>query len=108
MRLSFKTYLFTVAASAALVAAGLVHGFWTDRWAPAVETQAAAERLPTLPLEIGDWKGKDLDVKAGQAGPGVAGCLQRSYFNPHRGVSVVIALVCGRPGPVATHTPEVC
>jgi hypothetical protein len=38
----------------------------------------------------------------------VAGCLQRSYFNAHRGVTVVVALVCGRPGPVATHTPEVC
>src|SRR5947209_8322930 len=108
MQTSFKTYLFAAAASVALIAAGLVHGLWTDRWAQAVETKDAAERLPMLPLDLGDWKGADLEVKSGQAGPGVAGCLQRRYFNAHRGVTVVVALVCGRPGPVATHTPEVC
>jgi hypothetical protein len=107
MQISFKTYLFAATASAALIAAGLVHGFWTDRWSPATETREAAELLPTLPLDIGDWRGKDLEVKAGPTA-GVAGCLQRSYFNAHRGVTVVVALMCGRPGPVATHTPEVC
>jgi hypothetical protein len=103
-----KRWLFAATASLALVAAGLVHGFWTDRWSQSQETILAVERLPHIPLVLGDWEGKDLEVKPGQAGPGVAGCLQRSYFNRHRGVTVVMALVCGRPGPVATHTPEVC
>jgi hypothetical protein len=38
----------------------------------------------------------------------VVGNIQRSYLHRHRGVTVVLALVNGRPGPVATHTPEVC
>ena len=94
-------------ASAALIACGLVHGYWTDRWQPPVETAAAAARLETLPLDLGDWQGTEIEVKPGQGGPGVAGCIQRRYV--HRsGVAVSMFLVCGRPGPVSIHTPEVC
>jgi hypothetical protein len=103
-----KRWLFAGTASLALLAAGLVHGFWTDRWTQSNETKEAADRLPHIPLVLGDWEGKDIEVKPGQAGAGVVGCLQRSYFNRHRGATVVMALVCGRPGPVGTHTPEVC
>ncbi len=108
MTTSWKTYAFAAAGSAAMLGTGLVHGFWTDRWSPSVETRVAADRLPTLPLTIGDWKGEEIESQPGQAGPHVAGCLQRRYTNAHRNVTVVVALVCGRPGPVATHTPEVC
>jgi hypothetical protein len=101
-------WIFALVASVALVAAGLVHGFWTDRWATSVDTTEAATLLDSIPLQIGDWEGEEIEVKPGQAGPGVAGCVQRKYFNRARGVSVVVALVNGRPGPVSTHTPEVC
>jgi hypothetical protein len=101
-------WIFAAAASLALVAAGLVHGFWTDRWTASSDTAEAADLLGTLPLKVGNWEGEDMEVKSGQVGAGVTGCLQRRYFNPITGGSVVIALVNGRPGPVATHTPEVC
>jgi hypothetical protein len=106
MPISWKTCTFAAAASLALLAAGLVHGFWTDRWAASVETASAAQRLPALPNKLGDWQGQDLETKS--SAPGVAGSLTRRYTNRRLGASVVMALVCGRPGPVATHTPEVC
>ena len=99
---------FTMTASAALVATGLVHGFWTDRWQAPVETATAAARLDKIPLVLGDWQGRTLESKPGQAGEGVAGCVQRRDVNDKTGAMVVLALVCGRPGPVSIHTPEAC
>lgn len=101
-------WLTALTASAALVVSGLVHGFWTDRWQPATDVAAAANRLDELPVDVGPWHGLKVEVKPGQAGAGVAGCIQRRYENRQTGVSVAVALVCGRPGPVSIHTPEVC
>jgi hypothetical protein len=101
-------WIFATAASAALVACGIAHGFLTDRWVANEETTKAAELLQKVPMHIGEWMGEDVEVPANQAAPGLAGSLQRRYLNRRLGVTVVIALVNGRPGPVATHTPEVC
>src|SRR5262249_3178889 len=101
-------WIFAAFASAGLVGAGIVHGFWTDRWSASADVEQAAERLSAVPVRFGDWEGQDVEVKPGQVGAGVAGCLQRRFVNKVTGQSVVIALVNGRPGPVATHTPEVC
>jgi len=101
-------WIFAAAASVGLVGAGIVHGYWTDRWSASTEVNEAVERFSGIPVRFGDWEGKDIEVKPGQVGAGVAGCLQRRYVNRNTGQSVVIALVNGRPGPVATHTPEVC
>ncbi len=95
-------------ASLALVACGLVHGFWTDRWVPPVETAQAAERLNAIPLEVGDWDGEVQEVKGGEAGEGVAGCIKRRYVHRKSGTAVSLFLVCGRSGPVSIHTPEAC
>src|SRR5690348_6864022 len=94
--------------STALVACGIVHGFWTDRWVPPVETVRAAERLNAIPLEIGDWDGEVIEVKPGEAGKGVAGCIKRRYVNRKTSQAVSLFIVCGRPGPVSIHNPEDC
>jgi hypothetical protein len=96
------------AASLALLAAGLVHGFWTDRWATSTALNGPVARLADVPMQIGDWEGSEIEVKAGSAGPGVPGCIQRTYVNRKGGGSVVLALVNGRPGPVSIHTPDAC
>lgn len=101
------TWIYTGVASLLVVGAGLTHGLWTDRWASSDDTREAAERLQELPREFGDWAGQPLE-RANHPGTGVVGCLQRKYVHKKTGVTVVIALVNGRPGPVATHTPEVC
>jgi hypothetical protein len=101
-------WLAAATASVALVASGLVHGFWTDRWRPSPDVAAAAAALDALPVDLGAWKGQVVELKPGQAGPGVAGCIQRRYENRRNGTTVVVALVCGRPGPVSIHTPDAC
>lgn len=94
--------------STALIACGIVHGFWTDRWAAPVETTQAAERLHDIPLELGEWDGEEFEVKPNEAGAGVAGCIKRRYVHRKTGTTVSLLLVCGRPGPVSIHTPEAC
>src|SRR5262245_34976809 len=101
------TWIYTVIASTMVIATGLMHGFWTDRWASSADTKHAAELLPSLPTEVGDWTWQDLE-NANHPNTGVAGSLQRKYTHRKTGVTVVIALVNGRPGPVGTHTPEAC
>ncbi|HTU16659.1 MAG TPA: exosortase-associated EpsI family protein [Gemmataceae bacterium] len=103
-----KRWFAALVGSIALVACGIVHGFWTDRWSPPVETAQAAERLNAIPLELGDWDGEALEVKPGEAGNDVAGCIKRTYVHRKTGVTVSLFLVCGRWGPVSVHTPEVC
>ncbi len=101
--------------SVSLIAAGVVHGFWTERFQPAVAPQAAAERLERLPMQLGplfqnraEWEGETMPIKLSEAGNGVSGCLQRRYVNVRTKKTVVVYLICGRPGPVSIHSPDVC
>jgi hypothetical protein len=103
-----KRLIYAITASLAMLTAGVVHGFWTDRWLVDNRLTTAAEKLADIPMRIGEWEGKDVDVKDKQKAPGVAGSVQRSYFNRRLGATVILALVNGRPGPVSTHTPEAC
>ncbi|MFO0930446.1 MAG: exosortase-associated EpsI family protein [Gemmataceae bacterium] len=101
-------WLCSLTAACALLVTGIVHGYWSDRWSSDSQVDAAAALLTDIPQVIGDWEGEDMEVKPGQAGAGVAGCLQRTYRNRRLGTSVVVFLVNGRPGPVSIHTPEAC
>jgi hypothetical protein len=94
-------------ASGLTIAGGLVHGMWTDRWGQGAVPAAAFAQFEDLPLEIGDWEGEPVD-RAPASAPDVAGSMQRRYVNPRTGEAVILALVCGRPGPVAVHTPDAC
>jgi hypothetical protein len=96
-----------VLASAAVIACGVVHGFWKDRWVKSPEPVQAAARYADVPLTIAEWDGETIDSKS-QQGDEVSGWLQRRYRNRRTGEAVIIALVCGRPGPVSIHTPDVC
>ena len=101
-------WLYSLLACLALIGVGWVHGSWSDRWGTDVDLIQAAERLEQIPMRLGDWEGKPIATKIGQNIPGVVGNLQRIYTNSRLGVSVTLALVNGRPGPVGTHTPEAC
>jgi hypothetical protein len=100
-------YIPVVIASIAVIACGVVHGFWTDRWASAAEPIKAGKLVAELPLTIGDWDGQPIESKSSQ-GDEVTGWLQRRYTNRKTGEAVTMAIVCGRPGPISIHTPDVC
>jgi hypothetical protein len=104
-----------IVGSGVLIACGLVHGQWTDRFQQSAPIKDAVARLDQVPLQLGpnvqgrpEWLGEVLPCKAGQAGAGVAGCLQVQYVNQQTGKAVVVSLVCGRPGPVSIHSPDAC
>jgi hypothetical protein len=99
----------TLTALAVVIPCGIVYGLWTDRWVASAEPGASAARLADVPLTIGEWEGEALAVDAAGRGPaGVAGQLVRRYRNRLTGGVVSVLLVCGRPGPVSVHTPDVC
>src|SRR5262249_22935002 len=66
-------------------------------------------RLDRLPMSIGDWSGRPEPVDSRQlAAAELDAGLMRRYENCRTGKTVDLVIVCGRPGPVSVHTPDVC
>jgi hypothetical protein len=103
-----KRYLPALFAFAVIVLSGALHGMWTDRWALSPELKIAVARLNNVPKTIGGWKSKDAEVDAEQiAQANIAAYLARVYEHPKKGKFMVF-LMCGRPGPISVHTPDIC
>ncbi len=104
-----RKYAPLASALALIVAAGTVHGLWTGRWSTADPLAEPAARLAALPANFGDWQGEEqtLDAKQ-QERAGIAGYVLRRYQNRRGGEQVTLFLLCGLPGPVSVHTPDVC
>ncbi len=99
---------FNLAALAIIVSAGIVQGRWTGRWSGSDDLKRRAAEISRVPINFGDWKGQDLPLdRRTQEGAGIAGYVMRRYVN-RRGEALTALLVCGPPGPIAAHTPEVC
>jgi hypothetical protein len=98
-----------IAAILLVVLSGVIQGIWTERWQASGARQEAASRLGRVPLTVGDWEGKDLSVDPQAfAQARLDGFLWRRYQNAVTGEVVSLLLVCGPPGPVAAHTPDLC
>jgi hypothetical protein len=98
-----------VMAIAIVVASGLVQGHWTNRWSTSAELEDAASRLERIPLTIGEWQGSSVEYDHRVVGRfGFAGLVSRRYVNRKSGEEIVVLVVCGRPGPIAAHGPEIC
>jgi hypothetical protein len=98
-----------ILAIVALIAAGLVNGVWIDRWNLSSEPGASAAKLERIPMEIGEWKApgnREIDDQTKAIGE-IAGYMGRVYSS-HSGSDVACMIVCGRPGAIAAHTPDVC
>jgi hypothetical protein len=94
---------------AAVGIAGFIPGAWEGRWTPSASFDRAGERLSAVPMKVGDWTGRDLDVNPRvREVAGAAGLLSRRYLNATTGGSLQLLIVSGRPGPVSVHTPDVC
>jgi hypothetical protein len=98
-----------VTALAILIPCGILHGLWTDRWVLSEEPGTSAAKLSGLPLTIGEWDGREIEIDSQErAMKKIAGYLVRRYENRLNGSAVSVLLVCGRPGPVSVHPPDVC
>jgi hypothetical protein len=97
------------AALVVIVVSGLAHGLAVDRWGASADRRLAVARLSAIPSVIGDWAGESLSLPERQvAVSGIDGYVLRRYVNQHSGERVTVLIVCGKPGPVALHTPDVC
>jgi hypothetical protein len=103
--------LLLLAAAAMLAADIYLYGSWTDRWAPSRELEEAAARLGRAPKEFGDWRGEkpEQELTARELDHAeIAASLFWRYRSRRTGEAVTVLLLCGRAGPMAVHTPDVC
>jgi hypothetical protein len=100
-----------LAGAALLIVADAALGFvWGERWWSTAELDDADARIQRVPMAFGDWKGEKLPDFSRPAleRAGFHGYTLRSYENQRTQARVTVMLACGRPGPLAVHTPEVC
>jgi hypothetical protein len=92
-----------------VLAYGVAEGLWSDRWQLSQELEQSPQRLASLPTTLGPWQGEDVELDARVVRQAeLRGHLMRRYIQPRTGESVTVLAVCGRPGPVAVHSPQVC
>lgn len=94
---------------ALVVAMGVAHGVFSDRWVRSAQLEQALVGLQRVPTTIGDWVGEDrpLSEEVMKAG-GIDGAIVRRFRNERTGETVTMLIVCGRGGPISVHTPDVC
>jgi hypothetical protein len=98
-----------IACSSLLVASGIVHGVWSNRWSVSDELRQASARLEALPQKLGDWEGQPSEVDARQLSVAeAAGHVSRRYVNRRTAAEVSLLVLAGRGGPLAVHQPEIC
>lgn len=100
---------YTAAAGSLLIVSGVAHALRTDRWFVADELVSAAQKLDAVPNEFGDWKSEEVERDAEMLEAAEArGCYSRRFSNSKTGELLHVLILCGRPGPIAVHTPDVC
>ena len=101
--------LLVVGATFLVAGAGVIHGLRTDRWGAKADIEAAASHLDGVPMTIGEWEGRPTVISARQLALAEAvGHLSRLDVNRRTGMEVSVVVLCGRPGPISLHSPEVC
>ena len=92
-----------------IVGSGVIDGIWTGRWKDSNELKLAVGRLDRVPMTIGDWAGRSSAVNPREIlAAELDGCVMRRYENTRTQRAMTLVIVCGRPGPVSLHTPEIC
>jgi len=92
-----------------LLTAGLVHGFWTNRWQQSGALEEAVSRLPSVPLQAGPWQGTDVTVDPEPFRQARAAGYWLRNFNREGGPgTMTVILMCGQAGHMSVHTPDIC
>jgi hypothetical protein len=97
------------AALGVLIASGLVHGVWTQRWETSHALEEACARVAQVPAIAGGWTGSNLavDEESFRQARAVAYWMRRYTKEGTKGQFAVI-LMCGRADHMAVHTPDIC
>jgi hypothetical protein len=104
LRLFSMLFLFAV-----VLGSGIAHGVWSGRWNISDGPERAAAHLSEVPLTVGDWDGRVSELSPRHMRVAeLSGAHVCEFVNRRTGSVVSTLLVCGRPGPVSVHTPEVC
>jgi hypothetical protein len=94
---------------AVVVGSGIAHGVWSNRWNVSDGPERAAARLSQVPITFGDWDGRPGELPTRHVSVAeLSGAHVCEYVNRRTGSVISALLVCGRPGPVSVHTPEIC
>jgi hypothetical protein len=94
---------------AAVVASAFDSGRQTGRWGQSSDLKAAADRVALVKESFGDWNSTPRQLDARQLKvAGVVGYISRLYVNPATGAKTQVLLICGRPGQIAVHEPDIC
>lgn len=73
------------------------------------QLDGAADRVALVPRDFGEWRGQDEETDASSfAMAGARGYWMRMYVNQRTKEGILVILMCGRPGRMGVHTPEVC
>ncbi len=92
-----------------VVGSAIIDGLWTGRWKDSEERKLAVRHLDRVPMTIGDWVGRAVAVDPRElVAAELDGGVMRRYENTRTRRAITLLIVCGRPGPVSLHTPEVC
>lgn len=104
-----KSIVWVLGALVLVVGYGVAEGLWTDRWGLSGELEQASARVSRVPRTFGDWEGRDFELDPDQIRQAqIISYVQRRYVHRQKGTEITVLLVCGRPGPTALHSPNIC
>jgi hypothetical protein len=82
----------------------------SGRWGGSDGLAIANSRLSEVPRHLGDWQSdQDFQIPERELkSSGITAYVSRLYVNQQSGQQVNLLLVCGVPGRIAVHTPDIC
>jgi hypothetical protein len=100
-----------VIAFALVIGGGVAAGLQSYRWSGNDEFDAVEAKLKDLPDRLGAWT-RILDAEEtlteDEKNIGEIEVYQKRSYRNAKGTMVDMIIVCGRPGPISVHTPDVC
>jgi hypothetical protein len=92
-----------------VIVSGLWQGLHAGRWGASNDLQTAVSRLGAIPITMGEWQGTEQQMDTAELKrAGIDGWVLRRYRNVRTNEAATVMVVCGRPGPISVHTPDVC
>jgi len=99
----------SIAFVALVLATGVYQGLRNERWHASTDVDDAVSRLEKVPMTVGSWKGEPQKLEVGDLTHlGIKGHVLNRYRNVMTGDVLSALIVCGRPGPISVHTPDIC